>query len=204
MTGTLTDRARRLAAELERLFPGDVESAKRLNDAHQRFTAANEELGTGLHPKGPTAGYGDNPEFETIQLEPALNSRSEIVESADPLGQHQQAHWQIHKSHLNYHAAAGDRRQLAADSGEAIARFVDELVGAGWLRGRRARRRRPRSRRRRAADDDCRPAMATRGTIVGGSSRRTDSALEPSCCRESWPRACACGPPRHWSRAEGL
>lgn len=128
MTGAVTDRACRL----ERLFVGDAESAKRLNDAHQRLAAANEQLWTGLHPKGLTAGCGDHPEFETIQLAAALNSRSEILESADPLGQHHRAHWQIHKAHPNYHAASEDRRQLAADSGEAVARFVDELVSAGW------------------------------------------------------------------------
>jgi hypothetical protein len=132
MTGTVTDRARRLAVELERLCAGDAESARRLNDAHQRLLAANEQLWTGLHPKGLTAGYRDHPEFETIQLEAPLNSRSEILESAFPLGQHQEAHRQIHTAHLNYHAAAEDRRQVAADSGEAIARFVDELVSAGW------------------------------------------------------------------------
>jgi hypothetical protein len=50
MTATLTDGARRLAAELERLFAGDAESAKLLNDAQQRLTAAAEQLWTGLHP----------------------------------------------------------------------------------------------------------------------------------------------------------
>jgi hypothetical protein len=125
-------RARELATELERLFAGDSEIAKRLNDAHHRLAAANDRLWSGLHPEGLSAVYGDHPEFEAVQLEAALDSRSEILESGDPLGQLQQAHWEIHKAHLDYQEAAEDRRQLAADIGEVIARFVDELVANGW------------------------------------------------------------------------
>jgi hypothetical protein len=124
--------ARQLAAELERLFAGDAEIAKRLNDAHGRLTAANERLWSGLHPDGLSAVYGSHPQFETLKLEAALNSRSDVLESADALGQLQDVHWQIHRAHADYQEAAEDRRQLAAEIGEVIRAFVDELVDAGW------------------------------------------------------------------------
>ena len=131
MTGTVTDRARRLAAELERLFAGDAESAKRLNDAHQRLTAANEQLWTGPHPKRLTAGCGDHPEFETIQLEAALNSRFEILESADALGQLQQR-----TGRSTRRTSITTRPLRTADgsrpiSGEVIARSVERACRRG-------------------------------------------------------------------------
>ena len=49
-----------------------------------------------------------------------------------PLAAVQQVHWNVHKAFLSYQAAAEDRRQLAADTGEVIRQFVDTLVaGAG-------------------------------------------------------------------------
>ncbi len=40
----------------------------------------------------------------------------------------QQAHWAIHRAFTEYQRIGEDRRHLAADIGELIARFVDELV----------------------------------------------------------------------------
>jgi hypothetical protein len=48
------------------------------------------------------------------------------------LGALQQAHWAIHGAFCDYQTAAEERRQLAADTGEVIRRFVDALVAAGW------------------------------------------------------------------------
>jgi len=86
----------------------------------------------GLHPDGLQALYGDHPGFEAVQLEAAVDSRSEVLESPDPLGQLQEVHWAVHRAHHTYQEAAEDRRHLAADIGEAIGRFVDALVVAGW------------------------------------------------------------------------
>jgi hypothetical protein len=124
--------ARTLADELARLFEADVVLAERLNDAHQRLLAANDRLWTGLHPDGLQALYGDQSGFEAVQLEAAVDSRSEVLESSDPLGRLQEAHWAIHRAHHDYQEAGEDRRHLAADIGEAIGRFVDALVAAGW------------------------------------------------------------------------
>jgi hypothetical protein len=48
------------------------------------------------------------------------------------LGALQQARWTIHRAFHDYQTAAEERRQLAADIGEVIRRFVDALVAAGW------------------------------------------------------------------------
>ncbi len=132
MTGVVPVRARKLAGQLDRLFGRDQQLACRLNDAHQRLRAANDRLWSGLSPDGLTAVYGDHPQFQAVQLEAAFDSRSEVLESADPLGALQEVHWQIHRAQVDYQAHAEQRRQLAADVGELIARLVDALVAAGW------------------------------------------------------------------------
>lgn len=48
-----------------------------------RLTATNERLWSGLHPDGLSAVYGTHPKFETVQLEAALGSRSEVLEPPD-------------------------------------------------------------------------------------------------------------------------
>jgi hypothetical protein len=48
----IPDRARQLAAELERPFAQDADSAWRLDDAHERTRRANDWLWWGLHPDG--------------------------------------------------------------------------------------------------------------------------------------------------------
>ena len=44
----------------------------------------------------------------------------------------QRARWTIDRAFHDYQSAAEERRQLAAEIGEVIRRFVDVLVGAGW------------------------------------------------------------------------
>jgi hypothetical protein len=48
------------------------------------------------------------------------------------LGALGQARWTIDRAFHDYQTAAEERRQLAADIGEVIRRFVDALVAAGW------------------------------------------------------------------------
>jgi hypothetical protein len=125
-------RARELAARLAILFEEDQQLAVRLNDAQQQLQQANDRLWSGLHPEGLAAVYGDHPEFEAVQLEAALDSRSELLDSADPLGAIQQVHWTIHRAFVDYQTAGEDRRQLAADIGELTRAFVDVLTASGW------------------------------------------------------------------------
>jgi len=44
----------------------------------------------------------------------------------------QQARWRIDRAFHDYQFASEERRQLAAEIGEVIRRFVDVLVAAGW------------------------------------------------------------------------
>jgi hypothetical protein len=50
---------------------------------------------------------------------------------ATPLGAVQDVHWQIHRAHCNYQEVAEARRRIAADIGEVVRAFLDELVSAG-------------------------------------------------------------------------
>ncbi len=132
MTLPAPQAARTIAIELARYFERDTELAKRLNDAQDRLRDANDRLWSGLHPDGLAAVYGDHPEFETVQLEAAVDSRSEVLDSSDPLGQLQEVHWAIHRAFVDYQAVGEDRRHLAAEIGELIRAFVDALTAAGW------------------------------------------------------------------------
>ncbi len=132
MTGAVSPAARQIAAKVSRAFEEDQQLATRLNDAHGRLLAANDRLWSGLHPDGLRWIYGEHPQIQAVQLEDAVHSDSEVLRAADPLGAIQGVHWQIHHAHHAYQTAAEDRRQLAADIGELLARLVDELQVAGW------------------------------------------------------------------------
>jgi hypothetical protein len=121
-----------LAADLARQFAKDTELARRLNDAHSRLVEANHRLWSGLDPTGLRAVYGDHPQFQVVQLEAALDSCSAVLDSPDSLGALQDAHWQIHRAHVDYQHTAEDRRVLAAEIGEASVRLIDALVAHGW------------------------------------------------------------------------
>lgn len=132
MTGAVSPAARQVAAKVSRAFEEDQLLASRLNDAHGRLLAANDRLWSGLRPDGLAAIYGEHPQFQAVQLEESVHSGSDVLGSTDPLGALQDVHWQIHEAHHAYQTAAEDRRQLAAEIGELLARLVDELQGAGW------------------------------------------------------------------------
>jgi hypothetical protein len=129
MTSTVPDAARALAAQLERQFGKDAELTKRLADAQQRLTRANDQLWCGIHPDGLATVYGEH--AAAVEIASTCN-RSEVLDAPDPLAVVQQAHWAIGGAFIAYQAAAEERRQLAADTGELIRQFVDALVTAGW------------------------------------------------------------------------
>jgi hypothetical protein len=134
-TGLCPPRARELAACLCALFERDVEFARRLNDAQRRLRAANERLWSGLSPDAVGLIYdGAAPAGASAiaaLMSEALCSGRRGSQTA-VLGALQQAHWTIHRAFCEYQTAAEERRQLAADIGEEIRRFVDVLVAAGW------------------------------------------------------------------------
>jgi hypothetical protein len=129
MTGAITDAVRELAARLARRFARDAELAARLADAQARLMRANDRLWWGLHPDGLAAGYAEHPAALEIAF---AENRSEVLGAPDPLAAIQQVHWTIRKAFVDYQSAAEERRQLAADVGELIREFVQELVAAGW------------------------------------------------------------------------
>jgi hypothetical protein len=129
MSHVISQVACELAAELDGRFGQDSEQAKRLAGAQHRLQHANDRLWSGLHPDGLISVYGEDPaEFQLASAE----ERSEVLGAQDPLQAARQAHWQIHSAFIDYQTAAEERRQLAADTGEMIRRFVDELVVGGW------------------------------------------------------------------------
>ncbi len=128
------DRARGLARELASLFTRDRDLAIAQSEALQRLRDANDRLWSGLAPEGLEEVYGGHPEFEAVSLEAAFHARSQVLESGDPLAGVQEVHWEIHRAMIDHQTAAEDRRHLASEIGEAIARFIDAPVDAGWTR----------------------------------------------------------------------
>jgi len=129
MSRAIPERARHLAAELERQFARDAELATQLNDAQRRLRDANDRLWSGLHHDGIAAIYGEHP--AAIESSAAHN-RSEILDARDPLREAQRAHWTIHHALIAYQDAAERRRELAAEVGELSGELIAALVGAGW------------------------------------------------------------------------
>jgi len=119
------ERARQLAAELERRFERDAELA----DAQRRLRDANDRLWSGLHPDGIAAIYGEHP--AAVEAATA-HSRSQALDSPDALRAVQQVHWSIHKAFISYQSGAERRRQGAAETGELASELMTTLVGAGW------------------------------------------------------------------------
>jgi hypothetical protein len=77
---------------------------------------------SGRHPRPrPTAG---NAAF--------AKNRSEVLGTPDQLRALQRIHSQIYKPHCDDQRVAEDRSRLAADIGEIIRTFLDELMAAGW------------------------------------------------------------------------
>jgi hypothetical protein len=89
MTGTITEEARGLAAQLERRFGRDAALATRLADAQARLLRANERLWWGLHPDGLAAVYGEQPAAVDVA---SAENRSEVLGAPEPLAAIQQAH----------------------------------------------------------------------------------------------------------------
>ena len=129
MSHAVPEAARALAAQLEIQFGRDAELANRLADAQRRLARGNDPLWWGLHPDGLAAVYEEHP--APVDVAFAAN-RSEVLDARNPPAAIQNAHWRLHSAFIDYQTAAEERRQLAADAGELIRQFVDELLAAGW------------------------------------------------------------------------
>jgi hypothetical protein len=129
MSRAIPERARGLAAELDRRFARDAELATELADAQRRLQRANDRLWSGLYPDGIVAIYG---EHRAAAEAATAHNRSEVLDSPDPMRAVQQVHWTIHKAFISYQDAAERRRQLAAEVGELADALITALLGAGW------------------------------------------------------------------------
>jgi hypothetical protein len=129
MSCAIPDRARQLAAELERRFARDAELATQLNDAQRRLRDANDRLWSGLHPDGIATIYGEHPAAVEAA---AAHNRAQVLDAPNPLRAVQQVHWSIHEAFTSYQSAAERRRQLAAETGELAGDLIRTLLGAGW------------------------------------------------------------------------
>ena len=138
MSRAIPERARQLAAELERRFARNAELATELADAQRRLRHANDRLWSGLHPDSIAAIYGEHP--AAVEAATAHN-RSEVLDAPDPLRAVQQVHWTIHKAFISYQDAAERRRQLAAETGELAGELMTAARGCSKARRRRQRRR---------------------------------------------------------------
>jgi hypothetical protein len=68
-----------------------------------------------------------------VEIARRLNDAGRRLRDAHAvLGALAQARWTIDRAFQDYQTAAEERRQLAAEIGEVIRRFVDVLVAAGW------------------------------------------------------------------------
>ncbi len=117
--------ARELAAQLSVMFERDVEIIKRLNDAQQRLTRANERLWSGLSPDAFGVVYdGIRPAGRSqvaALIDGARDAKTAALEALEEI------HWSIHRGFCEYQSACEARRQLAADVGEITAKFIEVL-----------------------------------------------------------------------------
>ena len=68
-----------------------------------------------------------------VEIARRLNDAGRRLRAAnEPETALQQARWMIDRAFHDYQFASEERRQLAAEIGEVIRRFVDVLVAAGW------------------------------------------------------------------------
>jgi hypothetical protein len=136
--------ARQLAGRVAEAFEQDRALAEQQNTAQHRLQAANDQLWLGLHPDALGLLYDDT-HAVGIHEQATIGSRITAV-TADARGAGasdeeietvvlqaaQEIHWTIHRAFSEYQRISEDRRHLAAEIGELIARFAAALVAAGW------------------------------------------------------------------------
>jgi hypothetical protein len=116
-----------LADVLAALFERDRQLAVALNTAQGRLLAANERLAVAM-PVGavPSAllGLGGADLGVAGRRPPVLDAESPVA-ALDDVAQ------RIRRALADYQHAAEQRREVAADVGEATVRLVDALIAAG-------------------------------------------------------------------------
>jgi hypothetical protein len=113
-----------LADVLAALFERDRQLAVALNTAQRRLLAANERLTVAM-PVGAVLGLGGADLGVAGRRPPVLDAESPVA----ALGEVAQ---RIRRALVDYQHAAEQRREVAADVGEATVRLVDALIAAGF------------------------------------------------------------------------
>jgi hypothetical protein len=113
-----------LADVLAALFERDRQLAVALNTAQRRLLAANDRLTVAM-PFGAVLGLGGADRGVAGRRPPVLDAESPVA----ALGEVAQ---RIRRAFVDYQHAAEQRREVAADVGEATVRLVDALIAAGF------------------------------------------------------------------------
>jgi hypothetical protein len=113
-----------LADVLAALFERDRQLAVALNTAQRRLLAANERLTVAM-AVGAVLGLGGADRGVAGRRPPVLDAESPVA----ALGEVAQ---RIRRAFVDYQDAAEQRREVAADVGEATVRLVDALIAAGF------------------------------------------------------------------------
>ena len=71
-------------------------------------------------------------EVAAVMIDALRDGADEQQLEATVLAPVQEIHWTIHGAFTEYQTVSEQRRQLAADTGELIGRFIEALVAAGW------------------------------------------------------------------------
>jgi hypothetical protein len=128
MPGVLGVEVRVLAGVLAALFERDRRLAVALSTAQRRLLAANERLTVEMPvgavlcalfgPDDADAGWAER-RPAVLDAESPVNALSEVADA-------------VWRAFFAYQNTAEQRRQVAADVGEATVRLVDALIAAGF------------------------------------------------------------------------
>jgi hypothetical protein len=113
-----------LADVLAALFERDRQLAVALNTAQRGLLAANERLTVAM-PVGAVLGLGG------VDLGVA-GRRPPVLDAESPVAALSEVAQRIRRALVDYQHAAEQRREVAADVGEATVRLVDALIAAGF------------------------------------------------------------------------
>lgn len=116
-----------LADVLGALFEHDQQLVVALNAAQRRLLDANGRLTVGLSAAALSALFGPaGPDLALSGRRPA------VLQGGSPVTALEEVADAIRAAFVDYQDACEERRQLAADVGEATVRLVDAMIASGY------------------------------------------------------------------------
>jgi hypothetical protein len=123
----LSPDVRLLADVLGALFEHDRQLAVALKDAQRRLLDANDRLTVGLSAGALSALFGPaGPDLGLSARWPA------VLDGGSPVTALEEVADAIRRAFVDYQHGAEERRQVAADVGEATVRLVDAMIASGF------------------------------------------------------------------------